>query len=47
MHWADTAEDAREIVLKLCRDKGVRMAVKSKSMTTEEVHLNPALEAPG
>ena len=47
MHWADTAEDAREIVLKLCRDKGVRMAVKSKSMATEEIDLNEALEHAG
>ena len=47
VHWADTAEDAREIVLKLCRDKGVRMAVKSKSMATEEIELNEALEAAG
>jgi L-lactate dehydrogenase complex protein LldF len=47
VHWADTAEDAREIVLKLCRDKGVRMAVKSKSMATEEIDLNEALEHAG
>jgi L-lactate dehydrogenase complex protein LldF len=47
VHWADTAEDAREIVLRLCRDKGVRMAVKSKSMATEEIDLNEALEKAG
>jgi L-lactate dehydrogenase complex protein LldF len=47
VHWADTGEDAREIVLGLCRDKGVRMAVKSKSMATEEIELNLALERAG
>ncbi len=47
VHWADTGEEARDIVLKLCRDKGVRMAVKSKSMATEEIDLNEALERAG
>jgi L-lactate dehydrogenase complex protein LldF len=47
VHWAATAEEAREIVLRLARDRGVRMAVKSKSMATEEIHLNDALEAAG
>src|SRR5262249_20229375 len=40
-------DEARDIVLRLCRDKGVRMAVKSKSMATEEIELNDALEAAG
>jgi L-lactate dehydrogenase complex protein LldF len=47
VHWADTAEDARAIVLNLCREKKVRMAVKSKSMATEEIELNEALERAG
>jgi len=47
VHWADGAEEAREVVLKLCRDRGVRMAVKSKSMATEEIDLNEALERAG
>jgi L-lactate dehydrogenase complex protein LldF len=47
VHWAATAEEAREIVLRLCRDRGVRMAVKSKSMATEEIELNDALERAG
>ena len=47
VHWADTAQEAREIILRLCRDKGVRMAVKSKSMATEEIELNEALERAG
>jgi L-lactate dehydrogenase complex protein LldF len=47
VHWAATGDEARDIVLRLCRDKGVRMAVKSKSMATEEIELNDALEAAG
>ena len=47
VHWADTADEARETVLRLCRDKGVRMVVKSKSMATEEIDLNEALEHAG
>jgi L-lactate dehydrogenase complex protein LldF len=47
VHWAATGEEAREIILRLCRDKGVRMAVKSKSMATEEIDLNEALEHAG
>ncbi len=47
VHWAATAEDARRIVCAIARQAGCRRAVKSKSMTSEEVHLNPALEAAG
>jgi L-lactate dehydrogenase complex protein LldF len=47
VHWAATGDEARDIVLRLCRDKSVRMAVKSKSMATEEIDLNDALEAAG
>lgn len=47
VHWAATAEEGREIILGLCRDRGVRTAVKSKSMATEEIELNEALERAG
>jgi L-lactate dehydrogenase complex protein LldF len=47
VHWAATAADARAQVLEIARQAGCRRAVKSKSMTSEEVHLNPALEAAG
>jgi len=45
--WAETAEDARVHVLQLARQHGVEKVVKSKSMTTEEIHLNDALEVAG
>jgi L-lactate dehydrogenase complex protein LldF len=47
VHYANTAEDARRIVLDIARRSGARLAVKSKSMATEEIHLNEALEAAG
>ncbi len=47
VHWAATAEDARQIIVKIAQDTGSRRAVKSKSMTSEEIHLNKALEKAG
>src|SRR5512134_613234 len=34
VHWAETAEDARRIVLQIARKHNVKTAVKSKSMAT-------------
>jgi len=45
--WAETAEQAIEEILKICREKNCKTLVKSKSMVTEEIHLNKALEASG
>jgi L-lactate dehydrogenase complex protein LldF len=47
VHWAADAEEARRIVVGIAQAAGCKHAVKSKSMTSEEVHLNPALEAAG
>jgi L-lactate dehydrogenase complex protein LldF len=47
VHYATTADEARRIVLDIVRRAGARMAVKSKSMATEEIHLNEALAAAG
>src|SRR6185503_5135949 len=47
VHWAIDAAEANAIICKLARDRGARTIVKSKSMTTEETHLNTALEAAG
>src|SRR5205823_2411357 len=47
VHWAGTAEEARQIVVAIARQTQSKRVVKSKSMTSEEVHLNPALEAAG
>jgi L-lactate dehydrogenase complex protein LldF len=45
--WASTSQQAREYILQLAAERGVRSIVKSKAMTSEEIHLNPALEAAG
>jgi L-lactate utilization protein LutC len=47
VHWAETAEDARRIVLQVAKENNVKNVVKSKSMATEEIELNRALEAAG
>lgn len=47
VHWASNAEEARRIVLDIARRTNSQRIVKSKSMTSEEIHLNPALEAAG
>ncbi|MEJ7911623.1 MAG: lactate utilization protein B, partial [Chitinophagaceae bacterium] len=45
--WAETAEDALAEVLKICKAKSCSTVVKSKSMVTEEIHLNKFLEQNG
>jgi L-lactate dehydrogenase complex protein LldF len=45
--WAENSDQAIEEVLKICKEKNCKSVVKSKSMVTEEIHLNKALEANG
>ena len=45
--WAETAEDACHYIVELARQRGVQKVVKSKSMVTEEIHLNAAFAAAG
>ena len=47
VHWARDAEEARQIVVGLVKATGTAEVIKIKSMTTEEIQLNPALEAAG
>lgn len=47
VHWARHAAEHNEIVLGLLQRHGVTRVVKSKSMLTEECHLNPCLERHG
>jgi L-lactate dehydrogenase complex protein LldF len=44
---ARDAAQARGLILKVAREHGIRTVVKAKSMTTEEIGLNPALAAAG
>lgn len=45
--WAETAAEALEAVKKICEEKNCHTLVKSKSMVTEEIHLNEFLEKNG
>ncbi len=47
VHWARDADEANEIVTGLVRATGAREVVKVKSMATQEIGLNEALEAVG
>ncbi len=47
VHWARTPDEARRIVLDLCRTLGARTVTKGKSMIAEEIALNDHLAANG
>jgi L-lactate dehydrogenase complex protein LldF len=47
VHWASDAVEANRIVTDLVRATGAREVVKVKSMATQEIGLNEALEAAG
>jgi L-lactate dehydrogenase complex protein LldF len=47
VHWARNDQEAREIVVVIAKEAGADEVIKIKSMTTEEIHLNGALEAAG
>jgi L-lactate dehydrogenase complex protein LldF len=47
VHYAETAEDARRLILDICRKAGARSVTKGKSMISEEIGLNEHLEANG
>jgi len=47
VHWARDAQEANEIVTRLVRATGADEVVKVKSMATQEIGLNEALEAAG
>jgi L-lactate dehydrogenase complex protein LldF len=47
VHWADNGSEACRIIVDLIRKRQGSKVVKSKSMTSEEIHLNHALEEAG
>ena len=47
VHWARDAGEARRVILAILQDAGAKTVTKGKSMVTEEIHLNPFLEANG
>ena len=47
VHWASNAEEHNKIVYQILTQNNATKVVKSKSMLTEECHLNPYLESKG
>ncbi len=47
VHWCSNGEQARQAILSICRQHDAKAIVKSKCMTTEEIHLNELLESEG
>lgn len=45
--WAQTGEEALQLIGDICKKRNCKLLVKSKSMVTEEIHLNHFLEANG
>jgi L-lactate dehydrogenase complex protein LldF len=45
--WAEDAQQALDAIGKICEEKNCKILVKSKSMVTEEIHLNHYLEQKG
>ncbi|MBC8320903.1 MAG: lactate utilization protein [Bacteroidetes bacterium] len=45
--WAQDSEEALKEIIKLTQKHSINSAVKSKSMTTEEIELNAAIEREG
>lgn len=47
VHWAETADEVNRLVVEIARQHGVRKAIKSKSMVSEECALNDYLLSQG
>jgi L-lactate dehydrogenase complex protein LldF len=47
VHFADDGADACRIISEILEIRGAKKVVKSKSMTSEEIHLNKSLESQG
>lgn len=47
VHWCETPDQARRLILDICRQAGARRVTKGKSMVSEEIGINEHLEAQG
>ncbi len=47
VHFARTAEEARNVILDICKARGAKTVTKGKSMISEEIALNEAMEKAG
>ncbi len=47
VHWAESSEQAAQIIVEICQQENAKHVIKGKSMVSEEAELNSALEAVG
>lgn len=47
VHWAADSDSARKYILDLLARRDAKLVIKSKTMTSEEIHLNDAMERAG
>lgn len=47
VHWTSTGEQARQVIVEIIRRHKAQRIIKSKIMTSEEIHLNQLLESLG
>ena len=47
VHWAETPDEANEIIFGICRKHSAKLMVKGKSMVSEEIELNHAAQGHG
>src|SRR5207247_6987717 len=47
VHFAASADEATEAIREVCRGRAAKIVAKSKSMASEEIRLNEALEREG
>lgn len=40
VHWAETGDEANDIILRIAQRRGARKVIKGKSMASEEIELN-------
>src|ERR1700735_2220696 len=45
--WAGNGQEARDYIVALAKEKGAHTIIKSKTMTSEAIHLNDALNGAG
>jgi L-lactate dehydrogenase complex protein LldF len=44
LFWAESTQEAQDILISICRENNIRSVIKSKSMVSEEIHMNKILE---
>ena len=47
VHWCNNSDEARATILEILKTHNAKTVIKSKCMTTEEIHLNELMEKEG